>query len=264
MIRKDLMDLVGLVRTHATDQDELKFFKKIQQDPGYLNQIVDHLEEGSAPFYRFFSNYGTGIGETIEEMVGEKFTDIIPKTFPKYSKHGVPLKSREKNKVYSEYNRRTGKKPSNYDWLVEVDGAVKSLEVKVIRATEGKIKQETKLYEIPSLLEERVLCFSERHRSGNQSFQQTKAELFDYILGIVLYKDQVDYYLVPSDDIKSGKLKITNQHAGAIKDDGSTNEGHLMVNQLGEYKILSVHDENSMLSPDTLTKYIHDRNLQRY
>jgi hypothetical protein len=80
--------------------------------------------------------------------------------------------------------------------------------------------------------------------------------LFDFLLGVVVYSDQVDFYIVPSSDIKSGKLKITNQHAGAIKDDGSTGEGHLSVKDLDSYKVLSVHSEEELLSKETLSKYI--------
>jgi hypothetical protein len=136
------------------------------------------------------------------------------------------------------------------------DNNIFSFEVKVIRAAVGKTHGDNKLYEIPSLLEERSLSFSETNRSANGSFQQTKAELFDFLIGVVIYSDQADIYLVPSADIKSGKLKITNQHAGAILEDGSTNEGHLSVRDLDAYKIISVKTEAEFLASDSIGKYI--------
>ena len=49
---------------------------------------------------------------------------------------------------------------------------------------------------------------------------------------------------------------IGNQHAGAIKEDKSTKEGHLGLKDLDSYKKLSVYTEEELLSKDTLNKYI--------
>jgi hypothetical protein len=249
-----LLDAVGLARTHDTRKDTLLYHLALE-NPDNRKKVDLVLEEMFYPFYRFFSNYGTGIGETMEEVVGVKFTDFIPKLVSKVGKDGRLLKGKVKNEAYKDYNTKFGKKPSNYDWLANTNGGVTCWEVKVIRAAEGKQSQETKLYELPSLLEERALTHAQG-TGGNGSFQQTKAEMFDYMLGVVVYADQVDFYIVPSADIKSGKLKITNQHAGAIKDDGSTGEGHLAVRTLDAYKILSVYTEEELLAADTLNKYI--------
>jgi hypothetical protein len=145
-----------------------------------------------------------------------------------------------------------------FDWLFySTDDEIYRLEVKVIRAIEGKEKEKNgeKFYQIQTPQWERALTFAEGS-GGNGSFQQTKAEMFDYIMGIVIYSDQVDYYVVPADDIKSGKLKIGNQHAGAIKEDDSTNEGHLGLKDLDSYKKLSVFSEEELLSIDKIAKYI--------
>lgn len=252
MISTKLLEAAGLERTYDTKKNELEFLEALR-DPEILTKVISSSKETTYPFYRLFSNYGTGIGETIEEVVGKKFTDIIPKKIVSERKNKQTIK---KNKIYEEYNKENGKKPSNYDWLFLLMKDLKTLEVKVIRAASGKESQEEKFYEIPSLLEERALSFSEANRSGNGTFQQTKAGLFNFLLGIVIYTDQIDYYLVSSDDIKSGKLKITNQHAGAINEDGSTNEGHLSFRDLESYKILSVFSEEELLTKDTLSKYI--------
>lgn len=254
MIPIQLLNAAGIDRTYDTATDIQKYHEALK-DPATLDKVITQSKLMSYPFYRFFSNYGTGIGETIEEVVGLKFSDFIPKEVLKVGKKGQTLKGKNKNNIYKEYNKKFNKKPSNYDWLASIKDKTTCWEVKVIRAAEGKASQENKLYELPSLLEERALTRAEG-LGGNGSFQQTKAEMFDYMLGVVVYADQVDFYIVPSKDIKSGKLKITNQHAGAIKDDGSTGEGHLAVKNLDLYKVLSVHSEEELLAKDTLDKYI--------
>lgn len=256
IVDKFLLEAVGIVRTSDTLADNIKFFEAMK-DPANVDRILSAQKQNSYPFYRFFSNYGTGIGETIEEAIGVKFKEMVPKQLPKVSaKTGMPLKGFIKNPVYTDYNKLHNKKASNYDWLANLNTELVCIEVKVIRAAESKPGQTDKLNELPSLLEERALAFVESAKSGNGSFQQTKAELFDYLLGVVMYADQVDFYLVPSADIKSGKLKITNQHAGAILEDGSTNEGHLAYRDLEEYKFLSVYSEEELLAADSLAKYI--------
>lgn len=254
IIDNKLLIAAGIDRTYNTTLDNQKFLESLK-NPETLDKVIAKSKAICYPFYRFFSNYGTGIGETMEEVVGVKFSEFIPKEVSKIGKNGQVLKGKTKNGIYKDYNKKFNKKPSNYDWLAIIKNKTSCWEVKVIRAAEGKTPQENKLYELPSLLEERALTYAEG-LGGNGSFQQTKAEMFDYMLGVVVYADQVDFYIVPSDDIKSGKLKITNQHAGAIKDDGSTGEGHLAVKNLDSYKVLSVYTEEELLAPDTLNKYI--------
>lgn len=253
MIPSPLLDAVGIQRTHDTMADTIAYHVAI----GAPDHIVKALKEMNVPFYRFFSNYGTGIGETIEEVVGQRFQEFIPKEIPKIGKNGNLLKAKQKNPVYINYNKENGKKPSNYDHLAIIADVITSWEVKVIRATSAKPSVSgNKIYEIPSLLEERALSASENTRCSNTSFQQTKAEMFDYLLGVVMYSDRVDFYIVPSSDIKNGKLKITNQHAGAIMEDGSTNEGHLDFQLLSEYKVKSVYTEEELLEKDSLENYL--------
>ena len=210
----------------------------------------------SKPFYRFFSNYDTGIGEAIEEVVQRSFTEFIRRNDPKKGKDGRCLKGTSVNPVYTKYNKLHGKKSTDYDLLSEIDGTLNSWEIKVIRSARKNVNGD-KVYRIPSSLEERALTFADGKYSGNGTFQQTKADMFDYLLGVVIYNDRVDYYIVPSDKIKNGDLRIINQHAGAIKEDGTTSEGHLCLRDLEEYKVKSVYTEDELLSKDTLLKYIN-------
>ena len=256
MIAIKLLNAVGIEPTHDTKGDMIKYHKALK-DESNITKVISVLEQKDEPFYRFFSNYGTGIGETIEEVVGIRFKEFIPKHIPKIGKKGQTLQSKIKNKVYTEYNKRTGKKPSNYDHLALFGADITSWEIKVIRSAESKPKQDSKLYEIPSPLEERSLSFKDGQNSGNASFQQTKPDMFDYLLGVVIYNDQVDFYIVPSEDIKSGKLNLINQHAGAINEDGSTDEGHLLLSDVGEYKVKTVYTEEELLSSDNLLNYIN-------
>ena len=254
MIPVELLNAVGLERTHDTMGDMIKYHDALDNALNRMN-ANQTLSLMNKPFYRYFANYGTGIGETMEDVVGTRFKEFIPKYIPKLNKQGIQLKGKTKNPVYINYNKQTGKKPSNYDHLAQLD-TLSSWEVKVIRAAESKPATNDKIYEVPSLLEERALTYEEGDKSGNGTFQQTKASLFDYLLGVVVYSDQVDFYIVPSDDIKSGKLKITNQHAGAIMEDGSTNEGHLGLKDIEEYKVKTVYTEQELLSADSLYNYV--------
>ena len=253
------MNAVGLPRTYDTVSDTKNFFQKLQSDPSLLTKVIANIP--TSTFYRFFSNYGTEIGETIEEVAGKKFTDLIPKKVveEKITKGGRKLTLIKPNPIYKDYNTANGKKPSNYDWLyVTPTGEYKCLEIKVVRAVSGKESQADKLTELPAPLEERALSYEESKTewSGGK-FQQTKAEMFDVLLGVAIYTDQIDYYLIPTDDIKSGKLKIGNQHAGAILEDGITKEGQIFLKDIpSSYIIFSCHSEAELLTKDTLTNYI--------
>jgi len=255
MISIKILNALKIPRTYDPDEDTRKVLEALKDNPN-IGELISLIEKDKKPFSRFFSNYGTGIGETIEEVVGIRFKEFIPKYFPKIGKKGQTLKSKIKNKVYTDYNKRTGKKPTNYDHLALFDAELASWEVKVIRSAEARPKQDSKLYEIPSPLEERSLSFKDSSKSANVSFQQTKPDLFEFLLGVVLYNDQVDFYIVPSKDIKSGKLRLGNQHNGAIKKDGSTNEGHLFLSDLKSYKVKTVYTEEELLSSDSLLNYI--------
>ena len=251
-----ILKSIGIDRTHNTIEDEVKFFEHLANHPEDIATVKSATVGLKSPFYRFFANYGTGIGETLEEAMGEKFIELVPKTESKFDKFGNLLKTTNKSEIYKKYNTDHGKKPSNYDYLGDINSVLKSFEIKGIRAAEGKITQENKLFEIPSLLEERALSYADKDKNNNWTFQQTKPDMFDYLLGVVMYTDQVDLYIVPSDDIKTGKLKITNQHAGAIMEDGGTKEGHLSIKELDEYRVLSMYSETELLSKDSLSKYI--------
>jgi len=238
MLDKHVLEAIGFSRSEDTAGDTLDFFKALKASPQLLDNVIDSIKSADFPFYNLYANYGTGIGETVEEIVEDKFIDIISKT-------------KQTKVIYEEFYRANNCKATNFDRLLEKDDKHLKIEIKVIRAASGKPKIKGKKYQaIPSLLEERALSFADISQSGNGSFQQTKAKEFDYILGVLVCKDQVNMYLVPSKDILDGTLKITNQHAGAILEDGSTNEGHLSLSDVmaGNYLIGEYKTEKELLT----------------
>lgn len=242
MLDKHVLEAIGYNRSEDTAGDTLEFFNVLKTNPQLLDQVIESIKSAEFPFYNLYANYGTGIGETVEEYVEDKFTDIL-------------TKSKDTKKLYEAFYKENNCKASNFDRLLEKDGDMLKVEIKVIRAASGKPKNKGKKYQaIPSLLEERALSFADISQSGNGSFQQTKAKEFDYILCVLVCKDQVNMYLVPSEDILNGTLKITNQHAGAILEDGSTNEGHLSLVDVmaGDYLVGEYKSEKELLTKATL------------
>ena len=270
MIDTKLLLAAGIVPTYNPYKDQELFFLAID-NADTRAKVVSALSEITKPFLRFF-HYGTNVGEAFEEVVGKKFNEIIPKVIQVPKKSGKGLKT-EKNPIYTKYYKDHGLKPSNFDWLFYgTDSRIYRLEVKVIRAIEGKEKEEAgeKLYQIQTPQWERALTFSQGN-GGNGTFQQTKPEFCDYVMGIVVYADQVDFYIVPSKDINkeeniipaagkkgiSGHLILKPQHGKAEKNmNGTYKEGHLVLSQLDNYKALSVYSEEELLAKDTINKYI--------
>lgn len=251
MIPIKLLNSVGVERTPNTLSDIKKFIAKMS-DKDYHKKIMKTVEELNQPFYDLFSNYGTGIGEAVEEFMEKRFENIVPRRIQKTAN------SKKLNTVYSDYNKKNNKKPSNYDLLADINGKHVSIEVKTIRAvSKPKVeKNQSKITLIPGTLEERALTFKESEKMYNISFQQTKPGMFDYLLGVVIYLDRVEMYLVPTKDFKNGKLKVSNQHSGAIAEDGSTNEGHLFLKNVQDYKIKTVYSRKELEENDCLKKYI--------
>jgi len=273
--------LVAAGVTPGYDPDRnLELFLEAIADPAVLKKVKKVQKAIAQPFIRFFY-YGTNVGEVFEEIVGRKFTDIIPKvrSVPRSNGRGQRL---ERNPVYTDYYREHGLKPSNFDWLfTDTTGAIRRLEVKVIRAIEGKEKEDNgeKLYQIQTPQWERALS-SSQGSGGNGTFQQTKPEFFDYVMGIVVYTDKVDFFVVPASDINreenivpaveidpetgrrsrgiSGHLILKPQHGKAEKNtNGTYKEGHLVLSQLGpEYCKLSVSSETELLTKARLSELL--------
>jgi hypothetical protein len=283
MIDTRLLIAAGVTPTYDPDKDQDLFFLAMEKTETRI-AVNSALAVISKPFSRFF-HYGTNIGEAFEEVVGKRFTEIIPKNLPDYNKKGKRIKDK-KNPIYTSYYKKHNLKPSNFDWLFYgSDGKIYRLEVKVIRAIESKEKADDgeKLYQIQTPQWERALTFAQGS-GGNGTFQQTKPEFCDYVMGIVIYADQVDFYIVPSTEInkeeniiqatevdpKSGKkskgitghLILKPQHGKAEKNsNGTYKEGHLVLAQLDSYKKISVYNEKDLLTSDSLTKYIYDSNI---
>jgi len=274
MIDTKLLIAAGITPTYDPYKDQELFFLAMEK-PDTRVKVNSTLEEITKPFSRFF-HYGTNVGEAFEEVVGRKFNkEIIPKKIPAFHKKtGRPVDPTP-NPIYTEYYKEHKLKASNFDWLFYgTDGKIYRLEVKVIRAIEGKEKEEDgeKLYQIQTPQWERALTFAQGS-GGNGTFQQTKPEFCDYVMGIVVYADQVDFYIVPSADINkeeniipaikkkgiTGHLILKPQHGKAEKNaNGTYKEGHLVLSQLANYKKLSVYNEQELLELDKLGNYLVD------
>lgn len=270
MIDTKLLIAAGITPTYDPYKDQDLFFVAME-NPEIRAKVNSARAEITKPFLRFF-HYGTNIGEAMEEVVGRKFEGIIPKTIQIPKSNGKGFKT-EKNPIYTTYYKEHNLKPSNFDWLFYgADDKIYRLEVKVIRAIEGKEKEEAgeKLYQIQTPQWERALTFAQGS-GGNGTFQQTKPEFCDYVMGIVVYADQVDFYIVPSADINkeeniipaikkkgiSGHLILKPQHGKAEKNtNGTYKEGHLVLAQLSDYKKLSAFNEQELLATDSIAKYI--------
>lgn len=282
-----ILELAGITPTSDTHLNAIKLFKwfadveqsKKDEIITYMEKLVDY------PFTKFFY-HGTNIGECIEEVLADKFIDIVPKELPRYDKRtNKLLKSKKKNPIYAEYHKKHGTNSKQFEYLVESDthGEYPRLEIKVIRAVESKEDKKTRKYDqVQQLLVERALTKSQGS-GGNGTFQQTKPDLFDHMLCVVVYLDCVDLFLVPSSAINKeeniiitkagtigGHLILSPQHAHSKKNaNGTYQEGHLSLDDLKDYHIASYDSEEKLFASESLNKYIqkiyllenNDRNI---
>jgi len=94
---------VGITPTSDTHLDSIEFFKWLSNpavEKSKKDEILEYQKElVNHPFTKFFYYY-TNIGECLEEVLANKFIDIVPKELPKYHKTtNELLKSKEKNPI---------------------------------------------------------------------------------------------------------------------------------------------------------------------
>ncbi len=132
----------------------------IDKISGIISQKLPMLKS-NFPFYENFLK-NTQAGEDIEVLISEK--------------------------IFSDLTRVTGE---NYDHTI--NGTDKKVEIKSIRATTNDDKDS----KYPA---QRAISFFDTNPGSlsNTSFQQIKPAEFDYMIGILLYKDALTLYLVPS------------------------------------------------------------------
>lgn len=142
--------------------------------------------------------------------------------------------------VFNDFHRVT-----NEDY----DGKVyqKKVEVKIIRmVTKKEIKNEENYnvlseVDIPS----RAKSFFEKDKTKNlqnRTFQQVKPASFDYMIGLAIFRDAIEVFIIPSQDIapkvkmdkasisNQGKIYLTGQHKG------NEEEGQINYSDLEKYK----------------------------
>jgi hypothetical protein len=186
-----------------------------------LNDVYEEkLKSSSFPYLDIFKK-STDAGEDVEKLsCGIIFEDL----------------NRVKNENYDQ-------KTSNKGYVVETklirmmvkgDGGYDVRAVSILNKKIG-FKQKSKKY------------------GGNIStstFQQVKPKKFDYLLGIVLFKDGLDVFILPSKMIsqsvknkENGKAYLSGQHYG------NTEEGQLNYNDniLNEHYLLSIYNDGKNL-----------------
>ena len=109
--------------------------------------------------------------------------------FLKNTQAGEDIEVLLSEKIFSDLTRVTGE---NFDHMIK--GTDKKVEVKSIRMMTNDDK-DTK-YPV-----QRAVSFFDKKKNkslSNTSFQQIKPAEFDYMIGILLYKDALSLYLVPN------------------------------------------------------------------
>lgn len=243
MIDYILRQITGIPTSSSPIDDAIMILRTIQNTPTLIIDAINEctLYKKQNPFYKLFL-YGTNIGEVGEEVLYLNIPNIVNKYVPKGEKF-IP------NCEYSEFNKNKKYKPTSYDLLCNNH----RLEIKVIRAIEKSNNNRGDLLNSILLSQlDRALSYKDNDKISNQTFQQTKPDNFDYLVGLLIYLDQIDMYVIPATDFKNGTLKIGNQHAEAIKEDGTTDGGHAFLKDLSSYKVKSF---NSFEDIQSITKF---------
>ncbi len=160
---------------------------KIELDARLLMLVQNHLSKDEI--------------DSINTIIMSKL-DQVKSEFPFYenflknTQAGEDIEVLLSEKIFSDLTRVTGE---NYDHIIDLID--KKVEVKSIRMMTNDDK-DTKY---PA---QRAISFFDKKRNkfSNTSFQQIKPAEFDYMIGILLYKDAVTVYLVPNDAFHSRTL----------------------------------------------------------
>lgn len=86
------------------------------------------------------------------------------------------------------------------------------------------------------------------------TFQQVKSKEFEYMFGVILFKDGMDIFLIPSNKIGNPKEKTKNLAYLSGQHKGNVSEGQLNYNDkvLNDHYLFSIYNDNENL-------YYYDR-----
>ena len=195
-------------------------------------------------FKPLFENHDTGVGELGEEIVADLFSDI-------YSKKSNGKKVKDNiNNIYNPFFKQHNIKANEFDLLQGRDPLESFLngnkneplalltkdEIKIIRATRSRKRQKgSRIDYVQDSLANRALPFEKIKELSNPTWQQCKPLQFDWLIGIIICSDKFLGYLIKSSPELLKRMKP--QHKGAIKEDGTFDEGHVLWNDKDRMKI---------------------------
>ncbi len=147
------------------------------------------------------------------------------------------------NKIFNDLTRVTGK---SYDMAIvdELDNLTERVEVKSIRVMSNEDKSEK--YPV----QRAVSIFDGLNNISNTSFQQVKPDEFEYMIGILMFKDGVRIYKVPSDrfhptvvhdKIERGMLREQNIITLSGQHKNNLTEGQVSFKSLDEFIKLNLY-----------------------
>lgn len=153
-------------------------------------------------------------------------------SFLKNTQAGEDIEVMLSDKILSGLQRVTG---DNYDHVIV--GTENRVEVKSIRMMSGDEK-DTKY---PA---QRAISFFDKRRVtlSNSTFQQIKPAEFEYMIGILLYKDALSLYLVPSSAFHGTVLPKNRKSMKGLK-------GQALLEKQAQYEeYLRIKDDKIVLS----------------
>lgn len=222
------------------------FDKRIKEIAEEIKRLKEEqyvlYKNNGFPYIDIF-NLSTNAGEEVEKMISED--------------------------IFSDLKRITNE---NFD--LKTISNNKDLEIKLIRMmVKGSGNYETRSISI--LDNEKGYLSSKKSYGGNIStttFQQVKPKKFDMMIGVVLFKDGFDIFVVPSNKISNkvklreeGKIYLSGQHSG------NNSEGQINYNNeiLKQHYIFSIYNDGKQLYFfDRETKKVKEKyntkNIQKY
>jgi hypothetical protein len=181
--------------------------------------------------------------ETIQKSSGFPYLDI----FKKSTNAGEDVEKLSCGTMFEDLNRVTNE---NYDQKTSEKGYI--VETKLIRMmVKGDGGYDERAV---SILDDKAGFIQKTKKYGGNistsTFQQVKPKKFDYLLGIVLFKDGFDVFILPSKMIsqtvkikENDKVYLSGQHYG------NNEEGQLNYNDkiLNQHYLLSIYNDGKTL-----------------
>lgn len=198
-----------------------------------LNRIIEN-DKNNKPFIKLFtSKMGTNIGEEMELFIERFFSDFI--------------------RVKGE----------NFDGYIKDHNNIK-FEIKSIRALNNKKEED--------YINRSVESFDYKNniqKITNQTFQQIKPSEFNYLIGLVVFSDIIEIYLIKNTEINDttknndeNKIILSPQHKGNLLE-GSININKLSKKNIGCFYIedgnikIKLYDKQKELKNNSLYELIN-------